>query len=195
MVKTNFSGLNPVVVRAITNLHYRYSNETKNVVLPYSYYMKMGNSDPTFYIYCTACDSLVFICENTKKCADKHLNECIAKIELSRIIHIRSILLEQKIKKGLSSDEIEKLYNVYCKYRKSYEGAYLELPEFIERMAYHILNSAKAIQQAWWSYTVYHGPQYPGYLANFGGFGLYPGVLYTGGYYTWGVHAMYNTQV
>uniref|UniRef100_U9U8Q2 Uncharacterized protein n=1 Tax=Rhizophagus irregularis (strain DAOM 181602 / DAOM 197198 / MUCL 43194) TaxID=747089 RepID=U9U8Q2_RHIID len=28
MVKTNYSGLNPVVVQALTNLHYRYSNET-----------------------------------------------------------------------------------------------------------------------------------------------------------------------
>ncbi|GET03074.1 hypothetical protein GLOIN_2v1738023 [Rhizophagus clarus] len=71
-------------------------------------------------------------------------------------MHVRSILLEQKIKKGLSSDEIEKLYDVYCRYRKSYKGTYLE-PEFIERMAYRILNSAKAIQQAWWSYKL--GPE------------------------------------
>ncbi|GBC13408.2 hypothetical protein GLOIN_2v1797679 [Rhizophagus irregularis DAOM 181602=DAOM 197198] len=35
----------------------------------------------SFHIYCTACDSLVFICDNTEKCANKHLNECIAKIE------------------------------------------------------------------------------------------------------------------
>ena len=28
MVKTNYSGLNPVVMQVLTNLHYRYSNET-----------------------------------------------------------------------------------------------------------------------------------------------------------------------
>jgi hypothetical protein len=32
----------------------------------------------SFNIYCTVCDSLVFICENTIECANKHLNECIA---------------------------------------------------------------------------------------------------------------------
>ncbi|UZO27302.1 uncharacterized protein OCT59_019503 [Rhizophagus irregularis] len=32
--------------------------------------------------------------------------------------------------------------------------------------------------------TVYRGPQYPGYLANFGHLDLYPGVYYMSGYYT-----------
>ena len=41
----------------------------------------------SFYIYCTICDSLVFICENTEECANKHLNECIAKIEERRVVN------------------------------------------------------------------------------------------------------------
>ena len=109
MVKLDKYGLNPVVVQALTNLHYRYSNETPKMwcsrirvlfkkLLEYNptffeknEYIHMTESEykdgkfgpgrPTFYIYCTACDSLVFICENTDKCADEHLNECIARME------------------------------------------------------------------------------------------------------------------
>src|ERR1044072_6825016 len=110
MVKINYySGLNPVVVQAITNLHYRYSNETpkmwySRINVPFrklieynltffskNKYIHMterlyedGKFDSkrrTFHIYCIAYDSLVFICENTEKYTDKHLNECIAKIE------------------------------------------------------------------------------------------------------------------
>src|SRR5256885_11664936 len=140
MVKTNYySGLNPVVVRAITNLHYRYNNETpkmwySRIRVPFrklieynptffskNEYIHMTErlyedgkfrpGRPTFYIYCTACDSLVFICENTEKCADKHLNECIAKIEERRVAYYRSILWKRKIKKLLSSkNEINKIY-------------------------------------------------------------------------------------
>jgi hypothetical protein len=72
---------------------------------------KFGPGRRTFHIYCTACDSLVFICDNTEKCADKHLNECIAKIEERRIAYYRSILWKRKIKKALSSkNEINKIY-------------------------------------------------------------------------------------
>src|SRR4051812_18374718 len=108
MVRTDYQyGLNPVVVQAITNLHYRYSNETpkmwcSRIRVPFKKLLeynprffskneyihmtereyKNGKFRPgerTSHIYCTACDSLVFIFENTEKCADKHLNECIAK--------------------------------------------------------------------------------------------------------------------
>ena len=176
MVKTNYSGLNPVVVQALNNLHYRYSNETPKMwcsrirvpfkkLLEYNprffsknEYIHMTEREykdgefkagrRSFHIYCTVCDSLVIIHENTIECANKHLNECIVKIELRHIVYVRSILLKRKIKKGLSSDEIGKLYNVYFAYKKSYEGHYPRWPEFIERMAYHVLNSARAIQQA-----------------------------------------------
>ncbi|CAG8712020.1 15634_t:CDS:2, partial [Funneliformis mosseae] len=83
----------------------------------------------TFHIYCTVCDSLVFICDNTEKCANKHLSECISKIELRRIVYVRSILLKRKIKKRLSPDEIGKLYGVYLSHKKSYECTASNTPE------------------------------------------------------------------
>src|SRR6266480_4401389 len=162
MVKTNYSSLNPVVVQALNNLQYRYSGEMPEiwyfrVRYPFKtllennlkYFSKNGFiqmiersykdgefkvGGRSFHIYCTVCDSLVIIHENTIECANKHLNECIAKIELRHIVYVRSILLKRKIKKGLSSDEIGKLYNVYFAYKKSYKGHYPIWPEFIERM-------------------------------------------------------------
>src|ERR1051325_4746356 len=151
MVKINYySGLNPVVVQAITNLHYRYSDETpkmwcSRIRVPFR---KLIEYNPTFfsknefihmterlyengefkpvkrsfYIYCTVCDSLVFICENTEKCADKHLNECIAKIEERCVTYYRSVLWKRKSKKVLSDDEINEIYDsIYFRYRKSSE--------------------------------------------------------------------------
>src|SRR6266498_5444732 len=104
MVKTNYSGLNPVVVQALNNLQYRYSGETpemwcSRIHFPFKkllvkYFSKNGfiqmiersYKDGEFkagrrllYIYCTVCNSLVFIRKNTIKCANIHLNECIAK--------------------------------------------------------------------------------------------------------------------
>src|SRR5207247_10510285 len=108
MVKTNYySGLNPVVVQALNNLQYRYSGETPEIwcscvrypfkkLLEYNpkYFSKNGFIHMTerlyengkfktgrhsFYIYCTLYNFLVFIYENTIKCANIHLNECIAK--------------------------------------------------------------------------------------------------------------------
>ncbi|GET62812.1 hypothetical protein GLOIN_2v205859 [Rhizophagus irregularis DAOM 181602=DAOM 197198] len=55
----------------------------------------------SFHIYCTVCDSLVIICENTIKCGNDHLKKCIARTAKKRV----SIL---------GSDEIEKIYHTYC---------------------------------------------------------------------------------
>src|SRR5436190_11206995 len=72
---------------------------------------KFGPGRRTFHIYCTACDSLVFICDNTEKCTNKHLSECISKIEERYVTHYRSILWKRKINRVLSSkNEINKLY-------------------------------------------------------------------------------------
>ena len=107
MVKTNYSGLNPVVVQALNNLQYRYSDETPKmwcfrICVPFrilierslKYFSKNGfiqmieryykdgefkAGERLFHIYCTVCDSLVIIHENTIECANKHLNECIIK--------------------------------------------------------------------------------------------------------------------
>src|SRR5207237_331536 len=107
MVKANYSSLNPVVVQALNNLQYRYSGETPEMwysrvrypfkkLLEYNpkYFSKIGfiqmvertyingefkAGERSFHIYCTVCDSLVIIHENTIECANKHLNECITK--------------------------------------------------------------------------------------------------------------------
>src|SRR2546429_1342994 len=160
MVKINYySGLNPVVVQALNNLHYRYSNETPKMwcsririlfkkLLEYNprffsknEYIHMTEreykdeefrpEEYTSHIYCTVCNLLVFILNNTEKCANNHLNECIARIKQRCVIYVRSILLKRKIKKGLSSNEIDKLYGVYLSYKKSYEGHYSRWPEFM----------------------------------------------------------------
>ena len=186
MVRTDYRyGLNPVVVQAIANLHYKYSDETPKMWCSRIYvpFKKLLEYNPRFFskneyihmtereykdgefrpgertshIYCTVCDLLVFILNNTEKCANNHLNECIARIEQRHVVYVRSILLKRKIKKGLSSDEIGKLYNVYFAYKKSYKCTAYNTPEgqkFMERMAYRVLNSARAIQQAWWSYKL-----------------------------------------
>src|SRR5581483_9430863 len=104
-----YDGLNPVVVQTLNNLQYRYSGETPEMwcscvcypfkkLLEYNpkHFSKNGFIHITersykdgglklksvhfiFIIYCTVCDSLVFIRENTIECADDHLKKCIAK--------------------------------------------------------------------------------------------------------------------
>ncbi|CAB4431749.1 unnamed protein product [Rhizophagus irregularis] len=185
MVRTDYQyGLNPVVVKALTNLHYRYTDETpkmwcSRIRVPFKKLLEYnptffsknefihmtersyrdGNCKRSFHIYCTVCDSLVFICENTEKCADKHLNECIAKIEERRITYVRSVLRKRKSKKGLSSIEIDEIYhNIYHRYKKIYECYYYRASdEFKRKIAYRFSNSAKVIQQAWRTYKL--GPE------------------------------------
>src|SRR3954465_9459539 len=70
----------------------------------------------SFHIYCTVCDSLVIICENTIKCANDHLNRCIVKTVKKQIVYFNPI--QKNVKKegsvsSLSSDEIEEIYLTY----------------------------------------------------------------------------------
>jgi hypothetical protein len=128
---------------------------------------KDGKFEPgkhTFYIYCTVCDSLVFICENTEKYANGHLNECIAKIEERCVTYYRSILWKRKIKKVLSSkNEINKIYSDNCNYINSTirkNLAHYDYPqrdEIVKKIVVRITNSAIAIQRAWRSYKL--GPE------------------------------------
>src|SRR5581483_1270104 len=137
MVKTNYSSLNPVVVQALNNLQYRYSGKTSEMwysrvcypfkkLLEYNpkYFSKNGfiqmiervyidgkfkDGEHSFHIYCTVCNSLVFIRENTIECANDHLNKCITKTAKIHYNHI-----QKNTKKGgrvalLSSDEIDKI--------------------------------------------------------------------------------------
>ena len=103
MVKTSYSGLNPVIVQALNNLQYRYSGETPEMwcsrvrypfkkLLEYNpkYFSKNGFIQMiersykngkfkigrcSFYIYCIICNSLVIIRENTIECDNDHLKK------------------------------------------------------------------------------------------------------------------------
>ncbi|GBB86196.1 hypothetical protein RclHR1_12630014, partial [Rhizophagus clarus] len=189
MVRTDYRyGLNPVVVQAITNLHYRYSDETpkmwcSRIRVPFRKLIKynptffskneyihmtqrlyedgkFGPGRRTFHIYCTVCDSLVFICDNTEECADKHLNECIAKIEERRIAYYRSILWKRKINRALSSEEEVKrvYYYIYFRYKKLYEYFDGHATYGVkEKIAHRFINSAIVIQRAWRAFKL--GPE------------------------------------
>ena len=126
MVKTNYSGLNPVVVQALNNLQYRYSGETPEMwcsrvrypfkkLLEYNpkYFSKNGfiqmiersyidgefkAGRRSIHIYCTVCDSLVIIPENTIECASDHLNKCIARTAKKNLAY--SIHTRKNVKKG-----------------------------------------------------------------------------------------------
>src|ERR1044071_1958319 len=118
MVKTNYySGLNPIVVQALNNLQYRYSGETPEMwcsrirypfkkLLEYNpkYFSKNGfiqmiervykdeefkAGRRSFRIYCTVCDSLVIIRENTIECGNGHLKKCITKTAKRRSTSIQ----------------------------------------------------------------------------------------------------------
>ncbi len=107
MIKTNYSGLNPVVVQALNNLQYRYSGETSEMWCFHVYYpfKKLFEYNPkyffkngfiqiiersykdgefkarrrSFHIYCTVYDSLIIIHEHIIECGNDHLKKCITK--------------------------------------------------------------------------------------------------------------------
>src|SRR2546430_1034591 len=138
MVKTNYyDSLNPVVVQALNNLQYKYSGKTPEiwyscVRYPFKillknnlkYFSKNGfiqmieryykdgefkAGERSFHIYCTVCDSLVIICENTIECANKHLNECIAKTAKRQIAYSKHVQknVKKRVSSELSDNEIE----------------------------------------------------------------------------------------
>ena len=105
----------------------------------------------SFNIYCTVCDSLVFICENTIECANKHLNECIAKTAKKRLAYSNPV---QK-KGGRKASELSKdeIYEICDKFTDFFSWDYSIRCntdyELWKKIAYHIINSAKVIQQIW----------------------------------------------
>jgi hypothetical protein len=181
MVKTNYSGLNPVVVQALNNLQYRYSGETpemwcSRVRYPFKtllennpkYFSKNGfiqmiervyvdggfkAERRSFNIYCTVCDSLVIIRENTIECANGHLNNCITRIAKRHIAYSNPIQknLKKRVSSELSDDEIDEIYRTLCftlsKCWTKY--SYHSTKEDRKRVVNHLINSAKVIQQAW----------------------------------------------
>src|SRR3954469_8696271 len=188
MVKTNnYSCLNPIIVQALNNLQYRYSGETPEMwcsrirypfkkLLEYNpkYFSKNGfiqmvervyidgefkAERRSFNIYCTVCDSLVFIRENSIECANIHLDECIAKTVKRRIAYSNPI--QKNAKKGrtpsqksvlsLSFGEIDEIYQTYCftlsKCWTKY--SYHSTHEDRKRVVNRLIDSAKVVQQAW----------------------------------------------
>ena len=97
----------------------------------------------SFHIYCTVCNSLVFIHENTVKCTNIYLNECIAKTakRCSKNTKKRgrvSLLSSGKI------DEIYLTYSImYSKGLAYYNYNYLH--EGRKRIVNHLINSTKVI--------------------------------------------------
>ena len=100
----------------------------------------------SFHIYCTVCDSLVIIRENTIKCSNDHLKKCIAER--------RSKSIQKNTKKrgsvsSLNSDKIEEIYLAYLvMYSKglahySYDYSHEGRKKIVNRL----INSAKVIQR------------------------------------------------
>src|SRR5438874_659335 len=141
---SNYNGLNPIVVQALNNLQYRYSGETPEmwcscVCYPFKklfeynpkYFSKNGfiqmieskyidgefkAGRRSFHIYCTVCDSLVIICENTIECGNDHLKKCITKI-YSNTVRKNT----KKRVSELSDYEINEIYdNIYFRCSKFY---------------------------------------------------------------------------
>ena len=135
-----YSGLNLVVVQVLNNLQYRYNGETPEMwcshicylfkkLLKYNpkYFSKNGfiqmvervyidgefkAGRRSFHIYCTVCDSLEIIRENTIECGNDHLKKCITKTA-----KIYSNTVRKNMKKRvseLSDYEINEIYdNIY----------------------------------------------------------------------------------
>ncbi|GBC36219.1 hypothetical protein GLOIN_2v1848416 [Rhizophagus irregularis DAOM 181602=DAOM 197198] len=179
MVKTNYSGLNPVVVQALNNLQYRYSDETPEMWcsrISYPFKKLLENNPKYFsknafiqmtersykdgrfrvgersvYIYCTICDSLVTIRENTIEYANNHLNECITKSTKKHLAYSNPIQKKGgRIALELSKDEIYEICGKFTDFpsrgfRIRCDADY----ELWKKTAYHIFNNAKIIQRAW----------------------------------------------
>ena len=105
----------------------------------------------SFYIYCTVCDSLVIICENTIKCGNDHLKKCITK---TAKMHSNSV--QKNMKKGksvlsLSPDEVDEICQTYwVMYNKGLAHyGYDYSHEGRKRIVNRLIDSAKVVQRAW----------------------------------------------
>src|SRR6266542_5904141 len=105
----------------------------------------------SFHIYCTVCDSLVIIRENTIECGNDYLKKCITK---TAKMHSNSVRKNEK--KGgsvssLSSDEVDEIYLTYLvMYSKGLANySYDYSDEGRKRIVNHLIDSAKVVQWAW----------------------------------------------
>ena len=110
----------------------------------------------SFNIYCTVCDSLVIIRENTIECANKHLNECITKSTKKHLAYSNPI--RKNVKKGgalsrksvssLSSDKVDEIYLTYSvMYSKGLAHySYDYSDEGRKKLVNRLIDSAKVVQ-------------------------------------------------
>ena len=169
MDRTNYySGLNPIVVQALNNLQYSYSGETPEMwcsrirypfkkLLEYNpkYFSKNGiiqmiervyidgkfkDGERSFHIYCTVCDSLVIIRENTIECGNDHLKKCITKTASNSVRKNmkKGGALSRKSVLSLSSDEVDGIFINYSVYQPRGYHLHNTDYEFRERIAYSI---------------------------------------------------------
>jgi hypothetical protein len=115
----------------------------------------------SFHIYCTVCDSLVLLQENTIECANKHLNECIAKTAKRHLAYSKPVRKNVKkrgrVESELSENEINEICRKYTDFPSRGFHAHNTSLEFRKKTAYHIFNSAKAIQRVWRTHKL--GPE------------------------------------
>ncbi len=103
----------------------------------------------SFHIYCTVCDFLIIIHENTIECANKYLNECITKSTKKHLAYSNPIRKNMKKEESisiLSSNEINRIFINYSIYpSRNYYTHNMDY-EFRKRITYFIFNSIKVIQ-------------------------------------------------
>ena len=75
--------------------------------------------------------------QNTIECANKYLNECIAKTAKRRIAYSNPIQknVKKRVSSELSDDEIDEIYsNIYFKYRKNSKFYYSHASKEIKKV-------------------------------------------------------------
>ena len=104
----------------------------------------------SFHIYCTVCDSLVIIRENTIECANDHLKKCIAKTAKKHLVYSNPVQKKGGRKASeLSKDEIIKICGKFTDFpSRGYSIRCDADYELWKKTAYHIFNSTKIIQRA-----------------------------------------------
>ncbi|PKC11541.1 hypothetical protein RhiirA5_412957 [Rhizophagus irregularis] len=136
MVKTNYSGLNPVVVQVLNNLQYRYSGETPEMWCSRVHYpfKKLLEYNPKYF----SKNGFIQMIERSYK--DGNL-----KLRDAHFIFIALVSSE------LSDNKIEKIYQtcgfIFSKCRANFSYAY----EYENRKRYIncLIDSAKVIQWTW----------------------------------------------
>ncbi|RGB31644.1 hypothetical protein C1646_763848 [Rhizophagus diaphanus] len=157
MVKTNYFGLNSI---KLLKYNPKYFSKNGFIQMIERVYIdgKFKVKRCLFYIYCTVCDFLVIIYENTIECGNDYLKKCITKTTKMHLVYSNSI--QKNVKRGvpseLSDNEINEIYsNIYFGYKKSSEFYCFHTSKKIKKsIAYQLINNAKVIQWVWRTYKL-----------------------------------------